>query len=57
MSLAVLSVLIVFALLLSSFFDGLPALLWSWIYLPKWLLGTALISLVAWCTGSESTVE
>ena len=49
MSLFALLAAVLMALVFSIWVDALPQLLFGWIYLPNWLLGLALLALVAWC--------
>ncbi|MGB3293229.1 MAG: hypothetical protein WBB01_09605 [Phormidesmis sp.] len=56
MSLIALLLAMLTALLLSNVVDGLPELLWGWIYLPRWVLWVALLALVSWCIEGESSV-
>lgn len=58
MALITLLLTVLTALILSNVIDdGLPALLWGWIQLPRWLIGAALLTVVAWCIDSESPIQ
>ncbi len=53
MSIVALLLIVLSALFFSYAADGLPDLLWGWIYLPKWLLWSGLLSILAWCMDGE----
>ena len=53
MSLITLLLTVVVAFFLSDVADAFPQILWGWIHLPSWLLWIGIVSIVAWCMGSE----
>jgi hypothetical protein len=33
--------------------EAFPHILWSWIYLPRWLLWPLLLAVLAWCMDGD----
>jgi hypothetical protein len=53
MPIVVLLLAVVVALSLSLTVEAFPHILWSWIYLPRWLLWPLLLTLLAWCIDDD----
>jgi hypothetical protein len=46
-----LTVLAAFSLSMTA--EAFPHILWSWIYLPRWLLWPLLLAVLAWCMDGD----
>ena len=57
MALVTLLLTVVFAFFLSEVADAFPQVLWGWIHLPKWLLWTGVIGVVAWCMEGDASLR